>query len=121
MADNGRHQADRYHGGFTAQRQRAWDIREAIRNEMADRTRVIVATGIEIYFCGQQGSWLRGQMARTRHKRTPETGIPQEGGLSTYWRVKLNALARRRNERPRKTRDFDTPTERFPPFVASPN
>ncbi|HXX11801.1 MAG TPA: IS30 family transposase, partial [Burkholderiales bacterium] len=39
--------------------------------------------------------------------------------LSTYSQSKLNAIARRLNERPRKTLDFETPAQRFHEFVAS--
>ncbi|MGO4396474.1 IS30 family transposase [Variovorax sp. M-6] len=39
--------------------------------------------------------------------------------VSTYSQAKLNALARRLNERPRKTLDFQTPAEMFSQIVAS--
>jgi hypothetical protein len=39
--------------------------------------------------------------------------------LSVYSQAKLNAVARRLNERPRKTLNFDTPVERFQQIVAS--
>jgi IS30 family transposase len=39
--------------------------------------------------------------------------------LFVYSQAKLNAIAKRLNERPRKTLNFDTPTERFHQTVAS--
>ncbi|MFL9862432.1 IS30 family transposase, partial [Paraburkholderia madseniana] len=38
---------------------------------------------------------------------------------STYSQSKLNAVARRLNERPRKTLNFQTPAERFYQCIAS--
>ncbi|ABB06399.1 Transposase and inactivated derivatives IS30 family-like protein [Burkholderia lata] len=44
--------------------------------------------------------------------------FPKGADLSAYSQAKLNAVARRLNERPRKTLNFDTPAERFHQFVA---
>ncbi|KAB0471354.1 hypothetical protein F7R11_01765 [Ralstonia insidiosa] len=48
-----------------------------------------------------------------RHARGDPT---QSDGLSSQ--ATLNAVARRLNERPRKTLNFDTPAERFHQYVA---
>lgn len=44
--------------------------------------------------------------------------FPKGTDLSGYSQAKLNAIARRLNERPRKTLKFDTPAERFHQAVA---
>ncbi|MFJ5383612.1 transposase, partial [Cupriavidus sp. CER94] len=44
--------------------------------------------------------------------------FPKGIDLSTYSQAKLNAVARRLNERPRKTLNFDTPAERLHQAVA---
>jgi len=45
--------------------------------------------------------------------------LPKGIDVSTYSQAKLNALARRLNERSRKTLDFHTPGEMFSQIVAS--
>lgn len=45
--------------------------------------------------------------------------LPKGIDVSTYSQAKLNALARRLNERPSKTLDFQTPAEMFSQIVAS--
>jgi hypothetical protein len=45
--------------------------------------------------------------------------LPKGIDLSTYSQFKLNAIARRLNERPRETLNYETPAERFHQSVAS--
>ena len=85
--------------------------------EMADHTRFTVGTDIKVYFCDPQSPWQRGSNENTNGLLRQY--FPKGTDLSAYSQAKLNAVARRLNERPRKTRNFDTPAERFHQFVAS--
>jgi len=84
---------------------------------MADHMRFTVATDIRVYFCDPQRPWQRGSNENTNGLLRQYS--PKGIDLPAYSQARLNAVARRLNERPRKTRDFDTPTGRFHQFVAS--
>jgi IS30 family transposase len=85
--------------------------------EMAEHQRFSLATDIKVYFCDPQQPWQRGSNENTNGLLRQY--FPKGMELSDISQSKLNAIARRLNERPRETLGFETPAERFGQCVAS--
>lgn len=85
--------------------------------EMADHKRFTLATDIKVFFCDPQNPWQRGTNENTNG--LIRQYLPKGIDLSDYSQAKLNAIARRLNERPRKTLNYETPAQRFDQTVAS--
>lgn len=85
--------------------------------ELADHKQFSLATDIDVYFCDPQHPWQRGSNENTNGLLRQY--FPKGMDLSDVHQNRLNAVARRLNERPRKTLDFRTPAERFSQSVAS--
>ena len=85
--------------------------------EMADHKRFSLATDIKVYFCDPQSPWQRGSNENTNGLLRQY--FPKGMDLSNVHQNRLNAVARRLNERPRETLHFETPAERFSQCVAS--
>ncbi len=85
--------------------------------EMADHKRFTLATDIKVYFCDPQNPWQRGTNENTNGLLRQY--FPKGTDVSAFSQAKLNAVARRLNERPRKTLHYETPAERYRQSVAS--
>ena len=87
--------------------------------EMADHERFSLDTDIKVFFCDPQSPWQRGSNENTNGLLRQY--FPKGMDLSNVHQNRLNAVARRLNERPRKTLEYRTPAERFAQCVASTN
>jgi len=85
--------------------------------EMADHHRFSMDTNVKVYFCDPQSPWQRGSNENTNGLLRQY--FPKGMDLSNVHQNRLNAVARRLNERPRETLQFRTPAERFGQCVAS--
>lgn len=85
--------------------------------EMAGHKRFTLATDIQVYFCDPRSPWQRGTNENTNGLLRQY--FPKGIDISTYSQAKLNAVARKLNERPKKTLNYETPAQQFHQLVAS--
>ena len=85
--------------------------------EMAGHRKFTLATDIKVYFCDPQNPWQRGSNENTNGLLRQY--MPKGMDISGFSQAKLNAIARRLNERPRETLGFRTPAEVLNDYVAS--
>jgi IS30 family transposase len=86
-------------------------------SEFAAHPRLKMEANIDVYFCDPSSPWQRGTNENTN--RLLRQYFPKGTDISVHSQAKLNAVARRLNERPRKTLNYETPAHRFNACVAS--
>jgi IS30 family transposase len=85
-------------------------------SEMAQHKQITVATDLKIYFCDPQSPWQRGTNENTH--RLLRQYFPKKTDLSVYSQTDLNKVARKLNQRPRKTLGYQTPSDKLEESVA---
>lgn len=76
-----------------------------------------LATNINVYFFDQRSPWQRGSNENTN--RLLRQYFPKGTDLAIHSQAKLNVVARRLNEWPRETLDYEASAERFNACAAS--
>lgn len=84
---------------------------------MTDHLTFTMATKVDVYFRDPQSPWQRGSNENTN--RLLRQYFPRALDMSSCSQAKLSAIARRLNERPRKTLKYETPAEKFAQCVAA--
>jgi len=83
---------------------------------MAQHKQITVATDLQLYFCDPQSPWQRGTNENTN--RLLRQYFPKKTDLSVHSQSELNKVARRLNQRPRKTLGYQTPADKPQESVA---
>ncbi|HIG44321.1 MAG: IS30 family transposase [bacterium] len=84
--------------------------------ELADHKTFTMATETKVYFCDPQSPWQRGTNENTN--RLLRQYFPKKTNLAVHTQAELNKVAKRLNQRPRKTLGYRTPGDTLNDTVA---
>ena len=84
--------------------------------ELADHKTFTMATATKVYFCDPQSPWQRGTNENTN--RLLRQYFPKKTDLAAHTQAELNKVAKRLNQRPRKTLGYRTPGDTLNDSVA---
>jgi IS30 family transposase len=79
--------------------------------EMAHHKKFTLTTDVQVYFCDPKSPWQRGTNENTN--RLLRQYFPKGTRLDGFSQAELDRVARRLNQRPRKTLHYGTPAEIF--------
>ncbi len=88
-----------------------------VAEELTDHKRFSLATDIKVYLCDPQSPWQQGSNENTNGLLRQY--FPKGMDMSNVHQNRLNAVAKRLNDRPRETLQFYSPAERFPECAAA--
>jgi IS30 family transposase len=111
---NGNHQADAVADALanaitTLPQQLAKSLTWDLGHEMAQHRRFTVATGVQVYFCDPKSPWQRGSNENTNGLLRQY--LPRRLDFRTLTQSDRDAIAQERNERPRQTLKFKSPSQ----------
>lgn len=80
-------------------------------SELAQHQQLALDANLDVFFCDPRSPWQRGSNENTNGLLRQY--LPKKADLSKVTQAELSQIARRLNQRPRKTLDFDTPANVF--------
>ena len=84
--------------------------------ELAEHEAFSARTGVPVYFCDPQSPWQRGTNENTNGLLRQY--FPYGTDLSVFTQAKLDVIAQKLNDRPRKALGYSTPSMQFVRTVA---